>query len=48
MHFLHLPKLPQRGLSFSKRDSCETLQRDDHAAAATTALVETLTGQVRI
>lgn len=42
------PELPQKGLSYSERDTCKTLNRDDHAAAAAAALVEPLMGQVGI
>lgn len=42
------PKITQKGLSYSERDTCKTLSRDDHTAAAAAALVEALTGQVGI
>lgn len=37
-----------KGLSYSERDTCKSLSRDDHAAAAAVALVEALIGQVGI
>ncbi len=42
------PKITQKGLSYSERDTCKTLSRDDHAAAAAATLVEALIGQVGI
>lgn len=42
------PKITQKGLSYSEKDTCKTLSRDDHAVAAAAALVEALIGQVGI
>lgn len=42
------PKITQKGLSYSERDTYKILSRDNHAAATGAALVEALLDQVEI